>query len=171
MGVVMERWCPTQQMLSVFLRKLTMLGNLFRKKNDFDDAMKLEFATTIATGLKIQTFMAGKGSIEDEQGRPKPKVLGYVYGFTDAVLRVKGRDMTDMSVGPPVTYHVLRQLWPEHANKYMEFIFENLTTNSLMHVGIMHGGQQFLDFVNGKLKAPMGLALFLLEQSKDHENA
>jgi hypothetical protein len=45
---------------------------LFSRK--IDDATKLKFTDIIAGMLKIQTFVAGSASIEDEQGYPKRKV-------------------------------------------------------------------------------------------------
>ena len=41
----------------------------------FDDATKSKFIEIIAGMLKIQTFVAGRASIEDEQGYPKRKVI------------------------------------------------------------------------------------------------
>jgi len=70
-----------------------MLRKLFSRKNSWDDATKLKFATAIAGVLEHQILVAGSASIEDEQGYPKRKALGYVYGYIDAALRVKGQDM------------------------------------------------------------------------------
>ena len=70
-----------------------MLRKLFSRKNSWDDATKLKFATAIAGVLEHQILVAGSASIEDEQGYPERKALGYVYGYIDAALRVKGQDM------------------------------------------------------------------------------
>jgi len=70
-----------------------MLRKFFSRKNSWDDATKLKFATAIAGMLERQLLVAGSASIEDEQGYPKRKALGYVYGYIDAALRVKGQDM------------------------------------------------------------------------------
>lgn len=78
-----------------------MLRGLFRRKNPFDDAAKVQFANAIADMLELQKIVAGDASIEDENGRPKRKALGYVYGYVDAALRSRGQDMADMSVGVP----------------------------------------------------------------------
>jgi hypothetical protein len=51
-----------------------------------------------------------------------------------------------MNVGPPVTFHVLRRLWPEHHQEYMDFLAKNIGHDAVMHVGVLHGGQQFLDY-------------------------
>jgi hypothetical protein len=124
-----------------------MLRKLFGKKTrHFDDAAKSEFATNLAEMLKLQIMMAGKSTIDDETGRPKRKALGYVYGYVDAALRTIGQDMADMSVGVPITFQVIRKLWPDRATEYMDFLAKNLRTDQLLNVGIVHGGQQYLDY-------------------------
>jgi hypothetical protein len=88
--------------------------------------------------------------------RLKRKALGYVYGYIDAALRTKGHDMADMSIGVPITFQVIRRLWPDHVNECMDFLAKNLRSDALMSAGIMHGGQQFLDYSKpGASGAPM----------------
>jgi hypothetical protein len=142
-----------------------MLRNLFRRKAAFDDAAKLEFAARIADLLELQKLMAGGSSIEDANGNPKRRAIGYVYGYVDAALRTISQDMEDMSVGVPVLFHVIRKLWPDRVNDYMLFLSKNLPSDDLIHIGIMHGGQQYLDFRKPKNhgNAAMGLARFMIE--------
>jgi hypothetical protein len=130
----------------------------------FDDAAKIEFARNIAEMLQMQKTMAGKSSIEDQTGCPKRKAIGYVYGYVDAALHSIGQDMADMSVGVPITYQVIRRLWPDRVNEYMDFIAKNMHSDELMNIGMMHGGQQFLDYHKpGVSDVPMGLARFMIE--------
>lgn len=144
-----------------------MLRNLFGRKSKFDDAAKSQFATAIASLLELQTTVAAGASIKDERGRPKRKAIGYVYGYVDAALRVKGHDMADMSIGVPITFQVIRKLWPEHVNDCMDFLAKNIASDALINVGVMHGGQQFLDYSKpGASGAPMGLARFMIEGDK-----
>lgn len=144
-----------------------MLRKLFGRKDRFDDAAKLEFATAIAEMLQLQMIVATGKSIEDEQGRLKRKALGYVYGYIDAALRVKGHDMADMSIGVPITFQVIRRLWPDRVNECMDYLAKNLQTDALMNAAIMHGGQQFLDYTKpGASGVPMGLARFMIEGDK-----
>lgn len=144
-----------------------MLRKLFGRKDRFGDAAKLQFSTTIAEMLQLQLIVAAGRSIEDEQGRLKRKALGYVYGYIDAALRTKGHDMADMSIGVPITFQVIRRLWPDHVNDCMDFLAKNLQSDALMNVGIMQGGQQFLDYSKpGSSGAPMGLARFMIEGGK-----
>lgn len=141
-----------------------MFRALFSRKERFDDAAKLQFATTIAEMLQLQMIMAAGKSIEDERGHLKRKALGYVYGYIDAALRTRGQDMADMSIGVPITFQVIRRLWPDHVNKCMDFLAKNLKSDALMNAGIMHGGQQFLDYSKpGSSGAAMGLARFMIE--------
>ncbi len=144
-----------------------MLRKFFGRKHRFDDAAKAQFATAIAVMLELQMTVATGKSIEDDQGRLKRKALGYVYGYIDAALRMKGQDMADMSIGVPITFQVIRRLWPDHVNECMDILGKNLESDALMNAGIMHGGQQFLDYSKpGASGAPMGLARFMIEGDK-----
>jgi hypothetical protein len=73
--------------------------------------------------------------------------------------------MADTSVGVPITFQVFRKLWPNRATEYMDFLAKNLRTDELLNVGIMHGGQQCLDYrkPDTLLGVPMGLARFMVE--------
>jgi hypothetical protein len=125
------------------------LFRLFRRKKPFDDAAKSQFADAIAGMLELQKI-AGEmmdASIEDENGCPKRKALGYVYGYVDAALRSIGQDMADTSVGVPVIFQVIRKLWPNREVEYMDFLVKDIRSNNdLMMVGVMHGGQQYADY-------------------------
>ena len=170
-----------------------MLQNWFKRKSPVDDAWKEKFVEIIATMLEQQKIVAGdvsseeptdphlialrqevllrfgKGgaSIEDEHGHPKRKALGYVYGFIDAAVRAKGLDMADVSIGVPITYQVIRKLWPDKVNVYMDFLIKNMHSDALIAVGMMRGGQQYLDRLKpGAAGVPMGLAIFITEGDK-----
>ncbi len=117
-----------------------MIWNPFRRKT-LSDAQKADFAEAIAGLLSIQLVMVGDKTIESEAGGPKPKAIGYVYGFVDAVLRTKGWDMVDLDIGIPVTFHVLRRLWPGKEQEYLTFLVEHLKDPNVL-VGCLHGGQQ-----------------------------
>ena len=135
-------------------------------RNQFDDAAKSQFATLIADMLTLQTIAAGK-SIEDEHGHLKRKALGYVYGYIDAAFRVMGQDMADVSVGVPITFQVIRKLWPDHVNECMDYLVKNISKDALMMAGVMHGGQQYLEYRKpGTPGVPMGLGIFLIEGDK-----
>jgi hypothetical protein len=74
-----------------------------------------------------------------------------------------------MSIGPPIIYQVIRKLWPQRVNEYMDFLTKNLVSDESMHVGFMHGVQQCLDYSSGKVYGrfgsaqPMGLARFIVD--------
>lgn len=132
-----------------------------------DDAKKSELANVIAGYLEVQVSRAAKGAIEDENGGPKREAVGYVYGVIDAALRLEKLNMSDLSVGVPVTFHVLRRLWSDHATEYLEFLVKNIGKDPLVMLGAVRGGQEFVDFIkSGGKEAPMGLAEFLIEQKK-----
>jgi hypothetical protein len=141
-----------------------MFRNLFKRRKRFDDAAKMEFATNLAEMLKLQLLVTGKATIEDQWGRPKRKAIGYVYGFVDAALRTVGQDMADMEIGVPVTFQVIRRLWPDRAIEYMDFLAKNVRTDALINIGLMQGGQQYLDYRKpDRPGVPMGLARFIIE--------
>jgi hypothetical protein len=142
-----------------------MFRRFFRKKKILDDAAKLGLAEAIAMQLLIQKNTAGRNAaIEDGDGHPKHRALGYVYGYIDAALRANGHDMANTSIGVPITYHVLRRLWPDHVNDCMRVLLANLRTDQQMMAAIMHGGQQYLDYRKpGVSGVPMGLARLLIE--------
>src|SRR5262249_10537108 len=91
------------------------------------------------------------------------KALGYVYGFVDAGLRVAGQDMADTLIGVPIMYQVLRRAFPGSEQRYLEFIITSIKGDPNMMAGSMYGGHQYLDWVNGKLHGPMGLARCVAE--------
>jgi hypothetical protein len=142
-----------------------MFRRFFRKKKTLDDAAKLGLAEAIAMQLLIQKNTAGRNAaIEDSNGHPKHRALGYVYGYIDAALRTNGHDMANTSIGAPITYHVLRRLWPDHVNDCMRVLLANLRTDEQMMAAIVHGGQQYLDYRKpGVSGVPMSLARFLIE--------
>ncbi len=53
--------------------------------------------------------------------------------------------MADTSIGVPVTFHILRKLWPGQENKYLDYLKNNLRSDEALMAGLMHGGQQFID--------------------------
>ena len=142
-----------------------MFRKFFSRKKTLDDAVKLGLAEAIAAQLMLQKNTAGaQAAIDDRNGHLKLRALGYVYGYIEAALRTDGLDMADTSIGGPITYHVLRRLWPDRVNDCMRALLANLRTDQQMMAAITHGGQQFLDFRNpGVSDVPMDLARFLIE--------
>jgi hypothetical protein len=69
-----------------------MFRRLFGNKSEFDDEVKSKFVTLMSDILKIQTIPTGGKSTKDERDNLKRKALGYVYGFIDAALQVRGQD-------------------------------------------------------------------------------
>ena len=149
-------------------RVRSMFRKLFGKKKRLDDAAKLGIAEAIALQLIVQKKAAGTNvTIDDSNGHPKHRALGYVYGYIEAALRANGHDIADTAIGAPITYHVLRRLWPDRVNDCMRVLLGNLRTDRQMIAAIMHGGQQCLDYrKSGVTDEPMGLARFLIEGDK-----
>lgn len=136
---------------------------MFRRKKTFDDDKKSELARALSGMLAIQMALA-VGSIQDANGRINRKAIGYIYGFIDCALRSIGQDMGDVAVGVPITYQVLRDLFPGHEQAYTNFLIGHLK-DEVVVLGMMSGGQQYADFIitPGAKGAPMGLAKFILE--------
>jgi hypothetical protein len=106
--------------------------------------------------------------IEIVKGKVNRKAIGYVYGFIDAALRTYGEDMADLQVGVPVVFHVLRKLFPGHEQAYTEFLVNHTNDEVMVVLGMMAGGQQYLDFVAkpGAKGAPMGFFRFIIEDAE-----
>jgi hypothetical protein len=140
------------------------LFSFFRKKSRADDATKAKLVDAITSLLSLQLVIVPNPSIEDTHGKINRKAIGYIYGYVDAFLRTRGYDMADTDIGVPVTFHVLRKLFPNHnATNYVEFLMQNLN-DEMVALGCVAGGQQFLDYSKpNSTGAPMGLARFILE--------
>ena len=66
--------------------------------------------------------------------------------------------MSDAEVGPPITFHVLRTLWPGKEADYYDFVVDNLSDNAV-NAGMLRGGQQYTDWAKGRMSGvPTGLA-------------
>jgi hypothetical protein len=141
-----------------------MIRNPFRRKT-LSDVQKDAFAEAIAEMLKIQLIAVGEKTIDSDAGGPKPKAIGYVYGYVDAVLRTKGWDMADTEIGIPITFHVLRRLWPGKEREYTDFLAEHLS-DPVVAAGCMHGGQQYVDSLKAENSGnvQMGLARYILTE-------
>ena len=101
---------------------------------------------------------------QSQQGGPKRKAIGYVYGYIDGVLRTKGWDMADTQLGVPITYQVIRRLWPGKEAEYTSFLADRLQDPQVV-IGMMLGGQQYIEYSKpGAASAPMGLARFIIEE-------
>ena len=125
----------------------------------FGEQDQLRFAAAVGTMLEVQLAAAGKAGLPAGSER---RALGYIYGFVDAALRTIGQDMGDPLLGVPVMFQVLRRLFPGREPEYLDLLHEAMGTDRVVIAEMMHGGQQYLDFNNGKLAAPMGLARILL---------
>jgi hypothetical protein len=137
-----------------------------RKLQTLNDDEKINFAKTIADVLEIQLMLVSdRATIRSENGGPKPKSIGYVYGCGDAVLRSRGWSMSDAEVGPPVTFHVLRTLWPGKEADYYDFLVDNLSHNAV-NAGMLRGGQEVTDWLKGRMSGggPTGLAQLILTE-------
>ena len=144
----------------------------WRKKQGFDDAKKDEFVEAISLMLETQMVVVPGRYIEDAQGQINRKAIGYIYGYVDAALTSIGQDMSDMSLSVPIMYQILRHLFPGHEEIYTRFPMDNIGQDDELTLGVMKGGQQYVDFTKpGAEGAPMGLAGIMLEalEAEDSE--
>jgi hypothetical protein len=132
-----------------------------------DDTTLVKLSDTVADFLKLQLLIVPDATLESTNGKIYPKSIGYIYGYVDAFLTVSGYDMSDTEIGPPITFHVLRKVFDLDADttrRYMEFLISNMRDQTV-GMGMMVGGQQFLDYLNKKFDGvAMGLARFILEE-------
>jgi hypothetical protein len=108
--------------------EIAVIWNPFgrKPKSAMTDEQKFALANSISELLKLQLMVVDNNSIQSPAGGPKRKAIGYVYGYIDAVLRTKGWDMADTDVGVPITYQVIRRLWPGKEAEYMSFLAEKI---------------------------------------------
>jgi hypothetical protein len=131
-----------------------------------DDQTMSKLANGIAGLLEVQLLLLPPEykRLAGDGGHIYRKSIGYVYGYIDAILRMKGYDMADSEIGIPITFHVLRKLFPDcDTVPYMEFLVENLRDETV-RLGMMHGGRQWFDYNKPNAKGtPMGLFRFIME--------
>ncbi len=109
-----------------------------------DDERKNRITQALAKMLTIQMYLAPVGDIEVtpievRRGRINGKALGYIYGFVDSALRCIGEDISNVSVGVPILYQVLRSLFPGHEQAYTEFLIDHMD-DEIVVLGMMTGG-------------------------------
>jgi hypothetical protein len=138
---------------------------MFGKKK-FDDAEKSIFADRIALILSVQLVTVPRRAeeitqIEISEGQINRKAIGYIYGFVDCALQHRGMDITDISVGIPILFHVMRKLFPGHEQAYISFLMHDMDDETTV-LGMMTGGQEYSEFLreNG---TPFGLGRFIWE--------
>jgi hypothetical protein len=73
-----------------------------------------------------------------------------------------------MEIGPPVTFHVIRKLWPGKESEYFDFLADHLRSDLAVNAGILRGGQGLTDWWLKKddpeAGVPMGLARYILTE-------
>lgn len=140
---------------------------LFKRKQTFDDVKKTQFVDSISSMLEMQITVSGGCSIEDNEGHLNRKAIGYIYGFIDAALCSIGQDMSNVSVGIPITYHVLNRLFSGRGEDYIEFLRNNIGKDEVLMFGVMTGGQQYIESIKpGHKGVPMKFGIFLVEGDK-----
>ena len=140
------------------------MSSLSEETGAFDDAKKSQFVEAISTLLQAQLAVLGSERLERALENLQPEALGYVYGFTDGALQTINQDMADASIGVPITFQVLRRVFPGRQDSYLRVLVERMGKDPAVTAGAAIGGQQYIDFQLGKLAAPMGLARILLER-------
>ena len=158
---------PARLGATIFLGGFVMFSFWKRKTDRFTDKKRSTFIEAISSMLATQLVAVGNRGIEDPEGNINPKAIGYIYGFIDAALQTIGQDMSDTAVGVPITVHILKRLFPGQEERYALYLVENIGKNEIVMLGAMSGGQQYIDFNNNKLSAPMGLARAILDGSEE----
>jgi len=107
--------------------------------------------------LEMEKMPLTHFSLESADGQKNKTALGYIYGFTDAALRVRGLDMADMHIAVPVLWHVLGYFFPGQQKEYCTFLFDKMHSDHEVIGGAVTGGQEYFDYCSGKKGIPMGL--------------
>jgi hypothetical protein len=139
---------------------------MFGKKKSLDRAEQSELSDRLSILLSVQLAVSGTRSnevtkIEVTKGHINRKAIGYIYGFIDCALQFRDQDITDISVGLPILYHVMRNLFPGHEQAYIDFLMYHME-DEVVVLGMMAGGQEYTEFLqaNGTV---FGLARFIHE--------
>jgi len=139
-------------------------------KNPFSNSEKSELADRLALLLSVQLLPSptppSEGTkIEVKKGRINRKAIGYIYGFVDSGLQCREQNITDIDVGLPILFHVLRTLFPGREQAYVDFLMHHME-DEIVVLGMMVGGQEYYDFLHSN-GSPMGLARLILEYQED----
>jgi hypothetical protein len=95
---------------------------MFGRKKTFDDNKKLKFAQAMADMPAIQLAVAPTSSIEDASGRINRKAIGISMGSSTARSVASVRIWQTCRLGVPVTFQVLRRLFPADEQAYTEIL-------------------------------------------------
>ncbi len=128
----------------------------------FGEQERQVFVDAASTMLGLQMAATGRASLEQNDGAVNAWALGYIYGFIDAALQTIGQDMSDVAIGVPIAFQVVRHLFPGKEDHYMDILINGIGKDAELMAGTTYGGEQYIAFCNGKLSAPMGLARRIL---------
>lgn len=125
-----------------------------------------ELADRLALILSINLVFPLDGpievsKIERRKGDINRKAIGYVYGFVDSALQCREEDITNLDVGLPILYHVIRKLFPGNEQAYVDFLMSHME-DEVTVLGMMAGGQEYREFLVEK-RSPFGLSRLILE--------
>ncbi|MGP8260484.1 MAG: hypothetical protein ACLQM6_11105 [Acidobacteriaceae bacterium] len=137
-------------------------------KATLTDDQKSELGERLSIMLAVQMVVPANPvrvtKIEITKGHINRKAIGYIYGFIDCALQCRGEEITNLSVGLPILYHVLRSLFPGHEQAYVDFLMAHMN-DEIVVLGMMEGGQQYNEFIHRSdaKGMPMGLSRFIFE--------
>jgi hypothetical protein len=142
-------------------------------KKTFDKVAISQLTDSLSIVLLVQLTVAGVGSVEAskieiKKGCINRKAIGYIYGFIDCALQCRGEDITNLDVGLPSVFHVMRKLFPGHEQTYIDYLMSHME-DEVVVLGMMAGGQEYYEFLhNGR--SPLELAKFIRESRFDSES-
>jgi hypothetical protein len=136
---------------------------VFKKKQKYGSGTRIALVENVAGMLEIQKTVSGNSPIEDSNGRPNRKAMGYIYGFTNAALISIGQNMSDIYIGMPAIYGVFCALYPGKEAQYTDFLFDHIGKDATVMAGALVGRQQYSDYISGHKSSPMQFGTFLLE--------
>ncbi len=145
-----------------------MLG----RKKSFGRAEQSELSDRLSILLSVQLAVSGTQSnevtkIEFTKGHINRRAIGYIYGFIDCALQFRDQDITDISVGLPILYQVMRNLFPGHEQAYIDFLMYHME-DEVVVLGMMAGGQEYNEFIQAN-RTGLGLAKFIRERQNQQE--
>lgn len=127
---------------------------IFRKRPSRADKLAAILKIVIEL-LGIQRCLIPDFDLDNEDGTPNGKALGYAMGFLDSALQISKLDITE-DQETMMLLTVLHEFAPTKCGDYIAFLKRTATTDPAVMNGMMLGGNQYVDWCNSQGQAQWG---------------
>lgn len=145
----------------------------FKKKPNFDPAVRNRFIQNVSALFELQRIIAGR-SIETESGTINVKALGYMFGFIDFGLKRLGQDATNPTIGKPVVYEIIRLVFPGCEDRCIQYLTDFIGVDGLLTEAALAWHNDSVTYHNAKVRgedpqAPIGFVAALMDADPTHQ--